>query len=99
MKMTKHYKPKDEASATKWWTAQSSKGRTVYWDGVAKEMISTDEADLRNMGTKDLSKVARIWSEADLSRMLKSIWSNVPSSRTGSTIRYRGRIYARAKKS
>ena len=84
--MTKTYKPKNVASAMKWWTKMKNKGSSVWWNSETKSMMATDEADLRNVGVKDLSKLARVRSEADISRLLKSIWKPTASSFTGMVI-------------
>lgn len=90
------YKPKSPEDAASWYTGQKSSGKIVYWDAVAKQLISTDDSDLRNLPSKNKSKVVRVFSESNLLNYLQGQWEATPTV-VGSLISYRGAVYRKTK--
>jgi hypothetical protein len=91
------FSPKSPTDAARWYHEQKEKKRVVYWDKVKKEMISSDDSDLRNLPVEDRSKVARIYSEANIIDLLTSHWKSTPiaegSNGRGRVVSYKGHKY------
>jgi hypothetical protein len=92
---TSFYTPDSPEAAAAWYTKQKELKRMVFWDGVDKRLVSTSESDLRKLGVKDLSKLARIYSEANIIAQMESHWDPTPSAMgsVGRVITYKGQLY------
>lgn len=86
------YKPKSPEDAASWYTKQKTSGKIVYWDATAQQLIATDDSDLRNLPSKDKSKVVRVFSESNLSNFLQGQWETTPTV-VGKLVSFRGAVY------
>lgn len=93
--MTKRFKPSSTDAAVAWWNKQSENKLQVYWDSTTSEMLATDEADMRKLNVKNLSKIARIYSADNIRNLLNGIWQATPSN-MGMVISAYGTNYIRA---
>lgn len=93
---TSFYTPTSPEDAARWYASEKEKKRMLFWDGVDKRLVSTSESDLRKLGVKDLSKLARIYSENNIISQMKSHWSPTPSAMGSASriITYRGQLYS-----
>lgn len=86
------YKPQSPEDAASWYSNQKGSGKIVYWDAVAKQLIATDDSDLRNLPSKNKSKVVRVFSESNLLNYLQGQWKATPTV-VGKFVSYRGAVY------